>query len=46
MFGGVLVDLPVEVLFGEVKGVVADGDTDEASGDIVGGWMDAAPDAG
>jgi hypothetical protein len=32
----VLVDQAVKVLFGEVEGVGTDGDTDEASGDVVG----------
>ena len=32
----VLVGLPVKVLFGEVEGVGTDGDTDEASGDVIG----------
>ena len=41
----VLVDQAVKVFFGEVEGVLADGDADEASGDVVGGRMDAAPDA-
>ena len=35
-----------KVLFGEVESILADLDTDEATWNIVDGWMYSAPDAG